>query len=132
MVIIGGMRSLLGPALGALFYILFREYLSIWTPNWLLFFGLLFVGFIVFSPSGLVGVWQRLTEPMRRERRRSGGDGGARDRTGRRRCRLSFAAPMRRDAACVLTADGISPNRSAASTPSSDASIAVARARCTH
>src|SRR5438093_1475045 len=65
MVIIGGMRSLLGPALGALFYILFREYLSIWTPNWLFFFGLLFVGFVVFSPTGLVGVWQRLTEPMR-------------------------------------------------------------------
>ena len=33
MVIIGGMRSLLGPALGALFYILFREYLSIWTAT---------------------------------------------------------------------------------------------------
>jgi ABC-type branched-subunit amino acid transport system ATPase component/ABC-type branched-subunit amino acid transport system permease subunit len=65
MVIIGGMRSLLGPALGALFYILFREYLSIWTSNWLLYFGLLFVGFIVFSPTGLVGVWRRLTEPMR-------------------------------------------------------------------
>jgi branched-chain amino acid transport system ATP-binding protein len=65
MVIIGGMRSLLGPALGALFYILFREYLSIWTPNWLLFFGLLFVGFIVFSPTGLTGVWRRLTEPLR-------------------------------------------------------------------
>ena len=59
MVIIGGMRSLLGPALGALFYILFREYLSIWTPNWLLYFGLLFVAFIVFSPTGLVGVWRR-------------------------------------------------------------------------
>jgi ABC-type branched-subunit amino acid transport system ATPase component/ABC-type branched-subunit amino acid transport system permease subunit len=65
MVIIGGMRSLLGPALGALFYILFREYLSIWTPNWLLFFGLLFVGFVVFSPTGLVGVWRRLTTPLR-------------------------------------------------------------------
>ena len=65
MVIIGGMRSLLGPALGALFYILFREYLSIWTPNWLLFFGLLFVAFIVFSPTGLVGVWQRLMKPLR-------------------------------------------------------------------
>jgi ABC-type branched-subunit amino acid transport system ATPase component len=65
MVIIGGMRSLLGPALGALFYILFREYLSIWTPNWLLFFGLLFVGFVVFSPTGLVGVWRRLTSPLR-------------------------------------------------------------------
>ena len=67
MVIIGGMRSLLGPALGALFYILFREYLSIWTPNWLLFFGLLFVGFVVFSPTGLVGVWRRLTAPLRRQ-----------------------------------------------------------------
>ncbi len=64
MVLIGGMRSLLGPALGALFYILFQEYLSIWTPNWLLYFGLLFVGFIVFSPTGLVGVWRRLTEPF--------------------------------------------------------------------
>ena len=66
MVIIGGMRSLLGPALGALFYILFREYLSIWTANWLWFFGLLFVGFVVFSPGGLVGVWQRLTAPLRK------------------------------------------------------------------
>jgi len=65
MVIIGGMRSLLGPALGALFFILFREFLSIWTPNWLLFFGLLFVGFVVYSPTGLVGVWRRFTEPMR-------------------------------------------------------------------
>ncbi|HSC97476.1 MAG TPA: branched-chain amino acid ABC transporter ATP-binding protein/permease [Casimicrobiaceae bacterium] len=65
MVIIGGMRSLLGPALGALFYILFQEFLSIWTANWLLFFGLLFVGFVIYSPTGLVGVWRRFTEPMR-------------------------------------------------------------------
>ncbi|HVG04103.1 MAG TPA: ATP-binding cassette domain-containing protein, partial [Burkholderiaceae bacterium] len=55
-----------GPALGALFYILFREYLSIWTAHWLWFFGLLFVGFIVFSPSGLVGVWHRLSAPWRK------------------------------------------------------------------
>ncbi|MEO8740245.1 MAG: branched-chain amino acid ABC transporter ATP-binding protein/permease [Casimicrobiaceae bacterium] len=66
MVIIGGMKSLLGPTLGALFYILFREYLSIWTPNWLLYFGLLFVAFVVFSPTGLVGVWRRLTTPLRK------------------------------------------------------------------
>ena len=65
MVIIGGMRNLLGPALGALFFILFREYLSIWTPDWLLYFGLLFVAFVVFSPTGLVGVWQQVTEPMK-------------------------------------------------------------------
>src|SRR5262249_57504543 len=36
MVVIGGMRSMLGPALGALFFILFRELFSIWTSNWLL------------------------------------------------------------------------------------------------
>jgi ABC-type branched-subunit amino acid transport system ATPase component/ABC-type branched-subunit amino acid transport system permease subunit len=65
MVVIGGMRSLLGPAIGALFFILFREFLSIWTPNWLFWFGLLFVGFIVFSPKGLVGVAERLLRPFR-------------------------------------------------------------------
>ncbi|MBL8590370.1 MAG: ATP-binding cassette domain-containing protein [Methylobacteriaceae bacterium] len=67
MVVIGGMRSFLGPALGALFFILFREYLSTVTENWLLWFGLLFVGFIVFSPDGLVGVAGRLTKPFRKE-----------------------------------------------------------------
>jgi ABC-type branched-subunit amino acid transport system ATPase component/ABC-type branched-subunit amino acid transport system permease subunit len=66
MVVIGGMRSFLGPALGALFFILFREFLSIWTPYWLLYFGLLFVGFIVFSPTGLVGVAERLLAPFRK------------------------------------------------------------------
>src|SRR6185312_6919035 len=66
MVVIGGMRSFLGPALGALFFILFREFLSIWTPHWLFYFGLLFVGFIVFSPSGLVGVAERLVAPFRK------------------------------------------------------------------
>src|SRR6476646_7914597 len=66
MVVIGGMRSFLGPALGALFFILLREFLSIWTPHWLFYFGLLFVGFIVFSPSGLVGVAERLIAPFRK------------------------------------------------------------------
>ncbi|MBE9605874.1 ATP-binding cassette domain-containing protein [Acetobacteraceae bacterium H6797] len=69
MVVIGGMRSFLGPALGALFYILFREFLSIYTPNWLLIFGLLFVAFIVFSPLGLVGVAQQIMRPFRKEKR---------------------------------------------------------------
>jgi ABC-type branched-subunit amino acid transport system ATPase component/ABC-type branched-subunit amino acid transport system permease subunit len=66
MVVIGGMRSFLGPALGALFFVIFRDYLSSITGDWLFFFGLLFVLFIVFSPTGLVGVWERLTAPLRR------------------------------------------------------------------
>ena len=67
MVVIGGMRSLAGPAIGALFFILFRELLSIWTGNWLFWFGLLFVGFILFSPDGLVGIGRRLTRMVRPE-----------------------------------------------------------------
>ena len=66
MVVIGGMRSFLGPALGALFFVLFRDYLSSITPDWLFYFGLLFVLFIVFSPSGLVGFYSRLTQPLRK------------------------------------------------------------------
>jgi branched-chain amino acid transport system ATP-binding protein len=59
-VVIGGMRSMLGPALGALFFVLFRELFSIWTPNWLLWFGLIFVAFVLYSPGGLVGIWAML------------------------------------------------------------------------
>jgi len=65
MVVIGGMRSFIGPALGGLFYVIFRDYLSSLTPNWLLYFGLLFVVFILFSPAGLVGMYERLTAPFR-------------------------------------------------------------------
>ncbi len=65
MVVIGGMRSFLGPALGALFYLLFRELFSIYTDNWLLWFGLIFVGFVLFSPTGLVGIWGTLKRRWR-------------------------------------------------------------------
>ncbi|HUW38517.1 MAG TPA: branched-chain amino acid ABC transporter ATP-binding protein/permease [Rhodocyclaceae bacterium] len=65
MVVIGGMRNFLGPALGALFFILFRELISIWTDNWLLWFGLLFVGFIIYSPTGLAGIWAQLQRRFR-------------------------------------------------------------------
>jgi branched-chain amino acid transport system ATP-binding protein len=61
MVVIGGMRNILGPALGALFFILFRELFSVWTPNWLLWFGLIFVAFVMYSPNGLIGIWTLLS-----------------------------------------------------------------------
>jgi ABC-type branched-subunit amino acid transport system ATPase component/ABC-type branched-subunit amino acid transport system permease subunit len=64
-VVIGGMHHILGPALGALFFVLFRELLSIWTANWLLWFGLVFVGFVLYSPDGLVGIWGKLRRRFR-------------------------------------------------------------------
>jgi branched-chain amino acid transport system ATP-binding protein/branched-chain amino acid transport system permease protein len=65
MVVIGGMHTILGPALGVLFYVLFRELFSIWTGNWLLWFGLVFVGFVLFSPEGLAGIWAKIRRRLR-------------------------------------------------------------------
>src|SRR3954464_5427985 len=65
MVVIGGMRNMLGPALGALFFILFRELFSIWPANWLLWLGVIFVGFGLFSPNGLVGLWTVVLRRLR-------------------------------------------------------------------
>jgi branched-chain amino acid transport system ATP-binding protein len=65
MVVIGGMHTILGPALGVLFYIAFRELFSMWTHNWLLWFGLVFVGFVLFSPEGLTGIWARIRRKLR-------------------------------------------------------------------
>src|SRR6185437_7720434 len=65
MVVIGGMHNLLGPALGAVFFILFRELFSIWSGNWLLWFGLLFVAFVLYSPGGLIGIWTILKRRWR-------------------------------------------------------------------
>ena len=60
MTIIGGTRNFLGPALGALFYILFRELLSGYTDAWMFWLGLLFMAFILYSPAGLIGLGSRL------------------------------------------------------------------------
>ena len=68
MSIIGGAGHFLGPPIGAAFYLVFREVLSAYTAAWLFWFGLLFMAFILFSPSGLVGLGERLAAPFRRQR----------------------------------------------------------------
>ena len=65
MVVIGGMRSFLGPALGVIFYLMFREMFSMVTSNWLLWFGLVFVGFVLFSPTGLVGIYEKIRKRLK-------------------------------------------------------------------
>jgi ABC-type branched-subunit amino acid transport system ATPase component/ABC-type branched-subunit amino acid transport system permease subunit len=68
MAIVGGMGHFLGPPLGGAFFILFREILSEYTAAWQFWFGLLFMAFILFSPSGLIGLGARLLAPLRRHR----------------------------------------------------------------
>ena len=97
MVIIGGMRSLLGPRWARSSTSCFASICRSGRRNWLLFFGLLFVGFVVFSPTGLVGVWRRADGTAARARRRSGGDGRAHRSSRDCRCRRSCAASERGD-----------------------------------
>src|SRR5262249_37181609 len=68
MTVIGGQRHFLGPALGALFFILFRELLTGYTASWQLWFGLLFMGFVLFSPGGLMELGERILAPVRKRR----------------------------------------------------------------
>src|SRR5438445_765309 len=60
MTLVGGMRSFVGPAVGAAVFVFMRDTLSSWTENWLGYFGVIFVAFVMFSPNGIVGVFQRL------------------------------------------------------------------------
>ena len=60
MTLVGGMRSFVGPAIGAAVFVFMRDTLSSWTENWLVYFGVIFIAFVMFSPNGIVGVVQRL------------------------------------------------------------------------
>ncbi len=69
MSILGGSRHFLGPPLGGLFFILMRELLSEYTASWQLIFGILFMGFILFSPTGLMGLGSVIVAPLIRKTR---------------------------------------------------------------
>ena len=59
MVIIGGLGTLVGPALGAMVFLLLQELLSSYTEHWMLLNGVIFVVMVVFFPGGLVGGLRR-------------------------------------------------------------------------
>jgi branched-chain amino acid transport system permease protein len=59
MVIVGGQGTLLGPILGAVFFMLVQQTLSQWTDSWALVFGLIFIGFVMFAPAGIWGLLSR-------------------------------------------------------------------------
>lgn len=66
MVVIGGMHAhILGPAVGVLFFMLFRELFSMATQNWMFWFGVTFVGFVMFLPGGLVGLGEKIWRKWR-------------------------------------------------------------------
>ncbi|HUQ28494.1 MAG TPA: branched-chain amino acid ABC transporter permease [Usitatibacter sp.] len=60
MVIVGGgMVSFWGPVVGAAFFLLARDLLGAYTETWLLWYGLLFMGMVLFKPEGIAGMWRQ-------------------------------------------------------------------------
>ena len=56
MVIVGGQGTLIGPILGAAFFMLLEHVLSSYTEAWAMFFGLIFIAFVLFAPQGIWGL----------------------------------------------------------------------------
>ena len=66
---IGGVGTLLGPILGAVFYTLLKEYLALhWVDFHLLIFGVLFMAIVLALPGGLVELADRIRNRMDRRR----------------------------------------------------------------
>jgi len=66
MTIVGGMRNFFGPIVGAAVYVFFQDLLSSYTKHWMIFFGLMFMAFILFSPNGIMGILAGLRSRLRK------------------------------------------------------------------
>jgi branched-chain amino acid transport system permease protein len=70
---IGGVGTVHGPVLGALFYVILKEVLALrWVEFHLIIFGVLFILVVLFVPGGLIEAWQRLRGLVYRKPGRSG------------------------------------------------------------
>jgi branched-chain amino acid transport system permease protein len=72
MVIVGGSGTLIGPILGAAFFLLLEHQLSSYTEAWALFLGLVFIAVVLFAPEG---IWGLATNGLRRIRARGEPEG---------------------------------------------------------
>jgi branched-chain amino acid transport system permease protein len=59
----GGFASFYGPVLGVVVFLVLRDVFSTLTDHWMLLYGLLFMGIILFMPEGILGVIQRVRRP---------------------------------------------------------------------
>jgi len=65
MTIVGGRRSMLGAAFGALAMILMGEFLAPVWPRWQMIVGLVLIAVVLFAPEGFGGVWKQLARARR-------------------------------------------------------------------
>jgi branched-chain amino acid transport system permease protein len=67
MVILGGLRSRLGPIIGAFALVLVEELLQSWTEHWLLAAGVFVIAVVLLLPNGLAGLFDRSRKPAEAE-----------------------------------------------------------------
>jgi len=72
MTIVGGMRHFFGPIVGGAVYVFFQDLLSSYTKHWMIYFGLMFMAFILFSPNGIMGILEGLRGRLRNNRQSEG------------------------------------------------------------
>lgn len=78
MAVIGGVGTVLGPALGAVVFVLLRQFLLASYPQlYLGLYGLLLILIILFEPLGLTGLGLRVWRVLRARRRRPAATSGA-------------------------------------------------------
>jgi len=58
----GGLVNFYGPIVGSVIFITAREFLSSFWDNWMLLYGLSFVIIILFIPTGLLGIVEKIKE----------------------------------------------------------------------
>jgi branched-chain amino acid transport system permease protein len=66
MTLLGGMGSFIGPFIGAGVFLYLEDVLSIITPNWMIFLGVIFVLCVLFFPSGIWGTVRDLSLKKRK------------------------------------------------------------------
>jgi branched-chain amino acid transport system permease protein len=59
MVLLGGVHTITGPIVGAVFYVGLQQQISRWTDLWRLVLGLIIIGLVLIFPEGVVGFAQR-------------------------------------------------------------------------
>jgi branched-chain amino acid transport system permease protein len=73
MAYIGGVGTIVGPIVGAVFFVVIKEYLVLNVGEYhLLVFGVLFILVVLFLPGGLVEAWERVKQMLTRQSRQRG------------------------------------------------------------
>jgi branched-chain amino acid transport system permease protein len=67
MAYIGGVGTIVGPVIGAIFFVILREFLALKFAEFhLIIFGVLFILVVLFLPDGFMGIWDKIRKRLTR------------------------------------------------------------------